>query len=93
MLYEARYEDTLVELARTFRLGYVESAAANPGIDPWLPGEGTMITVPTARILPRGPRERLLINLADIATVLIQRPAREPNSQPRLLQQAKLLAA
>src|SRR5512134_4116951 len=29
------YEDTLVEIARRYDLGYEEIVAANPGIDPW----------------------------------------------------------
>jgi len=37
----ARDEDTLSDLARTYGLGYDEVIAANPGVDPWLPGEGT----------------------------------------------------
>jgi len=34
----------------------VELLAANPGVDPWLPGE-TQLTVPAARLLPSGKRE------------------------------------
>lgn len=63
--HTARQEDTLLDLARTNRLGYVEIIAANPGIDPWLPGEGTKIILPTAHLLPSGPREGILLNLVD----------------------------
>ena len=31
-------DDTFSDLARTYGLGYDELIAANPGIDPWLPG-------------------------------------------------------
>jgi L,D-transpeptidase ErfK/SrfK len=60
----ARYEDTLPEIARRYDLGYEEIVAANPGVDPWLPGEGTQIVLPTAFVLPPGEREGLVLNLA-----------------------------
>ena len=40
-------EDTLPDLARRYSLGYEEIQRANPGVDVWLPGEGT--THPAAR--------------------------------------------
>ncbi|MDR4515577.1 L,D-transpeptidase family protein [Nitrosomonas sp.] len=60
----ARYEDTLSDIARRFNLGYEEIVAANPDVDPWLPGVGTRIIIPTQFVLPAGPREGVVINLA-----------------------------
>ncbi|MFZ8885866.1 MAG: L,D-transpeptidase family protein [Steroidobacteraceae bacterium] len=60
----ARHEDTLPDLARRFNVGYEEIVRANPGVDPWLPGEGTRITLPTRFILPDAPRSGVVINLA-----------------------------
>jgi L,D-transpeptidase ErfK/SrfK len=62
---KARYEDTFAALGETHDLGYLELVAANPGVDPWLPGEGTDIVLPTRYILPPGPREGIVINLAE----------------------------
>lgn len=59
----ARHEDSFTDIARHFNLGYDEMRAANPGIDPWIPGEGTEIFLPTAHIIPDGPREGVVINL------------------------------
>ncbi len=61
----AKAEDTLIDLAREYHLGFTELRAANPGVDPWLPGAGTQILLPTGHLLPDGPREGLLLNLAD----------------------------
>ncbi len=61
----ARYEDTFADLASANDLGYLEMIAANPGVDPWLPGEGSEIILPTRYILPPGPREGIVINLAE----------------------------
>lgn len=62
---KAKYEDTFAALGETYDLGYLELVAANPGVDPWLPGEGTDIILPTRFILPSGPREGIVINLAE----------------------------
>ncbi len=62
---KARYEDTFADLGTANDLGYLEMVAANPGVDPWLPGEGTEVILPTRFILPPGPREGIVINLAE----------------------------
>ncbi|MCC6923953.1 MAG: L,D-transpeptidase family protein [Nitrosomonas sp.] len=60
----AEYEDTLSDIARRFNLGYEEIVSANPDIDPWLPGKGARIVIPTQFVLPDAPREGIVINLA-----------------------------
>lgn len=59
----ATHEDTLPDIARRFNVGYEEIVRANPGVDPWLPGEGTEIVLPTRFVLPDAPREGVVINL------------------------------
>ena len=61
---KAAKDDTLTDIARRFNLGYQEILRANPGVDPWLPGEGREIVVPTQFILPDAPRTGLVINIA-----------------------------
>jgi L,D-transpeptidase ErfK/SrfK len=58
--------DTLLDIGRRHGLGYGEMAAANPGIDPWVPGEATEVRLPTQFILPSGPRRGIVINLAQM---------------------------
>ncbi len=60
------YEDTFVHLARDYNIGFVELRAANPYVDPWMPGKGTKLIIPTRHILPNAPREGIVINLADM---------------------------
>ena len=60
----AAKEDTLTDIARRFNVGYEEIVRANPGVDPWLPGEGRSIVVPTQFILPTAPRDGVIINVA-----------------------------
>lgn len=59
------YEDTLADLGEYYGFGYQEMLAANPGLDPWLPGEGASVTLPGQRLLPDGPREGIVINLPE----------------------------
>lgn len=60
-----RYEDTLIQLARQFSLGYEELVRVNPGVDPWLPGAGTEILIPGQRLLPPGERAGIVVNLPE----------------------------
>ena len=60
----ARGEDTLSDLARAYGLGYDEIVAANPNVDPWLPGEGTPIVLPTQYVLPNVRHTGLILNIA-----------------------------
>lgn len=57
-------ENTLSDLAREYGLGYDEIVAANPDIDPWLPGDRTAVLLPTQYILPDAPREGIVLNIA-----------------------------
>jgi len=63
--YVTTDEDTLLDVARREELGYVELRAANPDIDPWLPGAGTVVQLPTAGLLPDAPRRGIVINLPE----------------------------
>lgn len=60
-----RYEDTLATVAEAQGLGWREVVDANQDVDPWLPGDGTVIDLPTKYILPSGPREGVVINVAE----------------------------
>ena len=61
----ATRDDTLIDLARRHGLGYEEVVNANPGVDPWLPGEGTIVRLPLRRVLPDVPREGIVVNLPE----------------------------
>ncbi len=63
---DARHEDTFVALARTYNVGYEELRQANPGVDEWLPGTGTKITIPTQYVLPRAPQRGIVVNIAEL---------------------------
>lgn len=62
----ARHEDTLLDIARRGGLGYNEIKMANRGVDPWMPGEGVQVALPTRHILPMAPRSGIVINLPEM---------------------------
>jgi L,D-transpeptidase ErfK/SrfK len=57
-------EDTLPDIARRFNVGYEEIVRANPGVDPWIPGVGRKVVVPSQFVMPNAPHEGVVINLA-----------------------------
>ncbi|MFL6547963.1 MAG: L,D-transpeptidase family protein [Povalibacter sp.] len=73
-------EDTFSDIARRFNVGYEEMVRANPGVDPWVPGVGREIVVPTQYVLPEAPREGLVINLAELRVYYFP-PAKEGEPQ------------
>jgi L,D-transpeptidase ErfK/SrfK len=69
-------EDTLPDIARRFDVGYEEILLANPGVDPWLPGVGREVIVPTQFVLPAAPHEGVVVNVA--AMRIYYFPPRKP---------------
>lgn len=51
-VYTVNENESLIETARKFGLGYNEIMDANPGIDPFVPGTGIKVNIPTHWILP-----------------------------------------
>jgi len=59
-------EDTLLDVAFEHRLPFDVVSRANPGIDPWIPVPGTIVTLPTQVILPDAEPIGLVINLPEM---------------------------
>ncbi|MFI4954954.1 MAG: L,D-transpeptidase, partial [Gammaproteobacteria bacterium] len=62
-----KYEDSFITLADRFDVGFVELVQANPTVDPWIPGEGTLVIIPSRHILPpKNQRSGIVINVAEM---------------------------
>lgn len=59
------YEDRFATLALRYDIGFEELRHANPDVDPWIPGEGAHVVLPTQYLLPPGPRSGIVINLPE----------------------------
>lgn len=71
----ARYEDTFTDIARAYDVGYDELVDANPGVDPWLPGAGTRVVVPTQFVLPDTEHEGIVLNIGTKRIFYYPKPA------------------
>ncbi len=77
----AKYEDTLSDIAREWGLGYKEIVRANPDVDPWLPGAGTKVILPSQFVLPQAPREGIVINISEMRLYYFPKPKRDEAPQ------------
>ncbi len=80
--YTTVHEDTLLDVARRYDLGFVELVAANPGLDPWLPGEGVTLLIPTAHLLPDGIRQGIVVNLTEMRMYYYRHAGQPPETHP-----------
>ncbi|MGD8709373.1 MAG: L,D-transpeptidase family protein [Ectothiorhodospiraceae bacterium] len=76
-------DDTLLDIARREDLGYWDIVLANPGVDVWLPGEGTRVSLPRRFILPDAPREGIVVNVPEMR--LYYYPPRSENSPGKVI--------
>jgi len=74
----AIHEDTMLDIGRRFNVGYEELKLANPGVDPWIPGDGALIVIPSRYVLPRAPRNGLVLNLAEMRIYYYPDPVDAP---------------
>ena len=73
-LTTTRHEDTISDLAWAYDQGYREMRYANPDVDPWLPGEGTEVIIPSRYVLPDAPRKGIVINVPEMRLYYYPRP-------------------
>jgi len=72
----AEPDESLMEIARRYDLGYSEIVAANPGIDPYIPGTGTEVNLPTAWLVPAAANgDGVVINLSELRLYISFRAA------------------
>lgn len=58
--------DSLLDIARTFDIGYNQIIRANPTLNRWVPRIGAEVTIPSMYILPTGERRGIVLNLAEL---------------------------
>jgi L,D-transpeptidase ErfK/SrfK len=76
-------DESLIEMARQYDLGFNEIEAANPGLDAFVPTVGATVTIPTAWILPRAAKPgTLVVNLSEMRLYQFPRAAGAPMMFP-----------
>lgn len=82
VIHRSVFEDTLIHLARENALGFVELRAANPTLDPWIPGAGVDIILPKRHILPEAPHKGIVVNLAEMRLYFFKDEGQPPITYP-----------
>lgn len=75
--------ESLIEIAREHNVGFNAIAAANPGLDAFVPTPGATLTIPTAWVLPRAAEPgTVVVNVSEMRLYLFPRGAGVPLSFP-----------
>ncbi len=65
--HKVRNNESLIEIARMFDLGFNEISGANPEADPFLPPDGMRAEIPTEWVLPDvKARQGIIINISEM---------------------------
>ena len=60
-------DESLIEVARRFGIGYNAIVDANPGVDPFIPESNKSVTIPTSWILPdMASYDGIIINISEM---------------------------
>jgi L,D-transpeptidase ErfK/SrfK len=66
-IYKVKDNESLIEIARKFGIGFNEIADSNPNIDPFIPGPGITVNIPTSWVLPDAALSNgIVINLSEM---------------------------
>jgi L,D-transpeptidase YcfS len=57
---------SLEAIAKKYNVGFLALLQANPGVDPYVPRAGSVLTIPLQTLLPDAPRVGIVINLAEL---------------------------
>ena len=79
----SRHEDTLLDIGRKFDMGYTDMVAANPNLDPWLPGDNQPVLIPNRFILPDAPQKGVVINIPEMR--LFYFPPKQANQAQQVI--------
>ncbi|CAM3632381.1 putative L,D-transpeptidase YcfS precursor [Vibrio aerogenes CECT 7868] len=58
--------ETVAAVADKYDVGFLAVMEANPGVDPFLPTPGDILTIPAQTVLPDVPYEGIVVNLAEL---------------------------
>lgn len=63
--HKVQKEETFLDIAKDYDLGYNEMTIANPDVDPWIPRVGKKVVVPTSWVLPSAGNAQVVINIPE----------------------------
>ncbi|MFW6414842.1 MAG: L,D-transpeptidase family protein [Thermodesulfobacteriota bacterium] len=66
VMHEISEQETLLDIARDYGLGFNEMELLYPDMDPWLPSEGKKVVIPLRWVLPPTRHEAVVINIPEM---------------------------
>ncbi len=81
-IIRTEYKDTLPAIAEREQVGYAELLAANPNVDPLLPGDGTELILPTQNLIPNAAHDGLILNVGELRLYYFPKDGSTPRSFP-----------
>lgn len=75
-------KETLLDIARTYGLGYWELKALYRELDPWIPPTGVKLKIPTRWILPKTQHEGIVINVPEMRLYFFLKSIRMVRTYP-----------
>lgn len=80
--YTVKRDDTLLDIARRFDLGFCEMSALYPKMDPWLPPVGKRLLIPTSWVIPHTKFYGIVINIPEMRLYLYLKSIKMVTSFP-----------
>ncbi|ROR03097.1 L,D-transpeptidase family protein [Desulfosoma caldarium] len=81
-LHQVKQGESLLDIARTYGLGYNEMALLYPRMDPWLPPKQKSLIIPTLWVLPPTRLEELVINIPELRLYLFDKKSKTVQTYP-----------
>ncbi|MFP5213315.1 MAG: L,D-transpeptidase family protein [Acidobacteriota bacterium] len=75
-------DDTMLDMARRYGLGFNEVNLLYPDLDVWLPPDGKRIMMPTTWVLPPTQHEQLVINIAEMRLYFFEKAGGTVQTNP-----------
>jgi L,D-transpeptidase ErfK/SrfK len=75
-------EDTLLDIARNYKLGFNEMADLYPEVDAWVPPPGKELVIPTQWVLPDREMDGIVINIAELRLYYFMKKMRMVRTYP-----------
>ena len=63
--HKVKKDGTFLDIAKEYDLGYDPLVDANPQVDPWIPGVGKKVVIPTFWILPPSKYHQVVVNIPE----------------------------
>ncbi len=64
--------ETMANIAKQYDVGFLALMAANKGVDPFLPQEGYVLSIPSEMVLPPVEYQGIVINLAELRLYYVE---------------------